>query len=422
VVLIDARGAVLGRSGRPTPRDPDDLSIDGIALLGAVEDLVLEACGSRLEVRAVCAAGVGEDGFLVDERFQPVHRALAWFDPRRLSIFQELGDWVGDEVLDVWLDPARTLVGWAWSARQNHGNQARSWLSVTDFVTAHWSGRSFLSDTLASRTAAWRASDRSWRQERIAGTLGDEALVPDVLRAGEVVGSVRSGRLAQAGVLGPETLAVVGGHDHPIGGWGVHRLQAGAVLDSMGTAEVVVAQSPRAPGARPPRVDIAPGILSGGSTLLRVEELARNVAWASQDPVVGEEIRRLISGESEPTAELEEETFRPGTRGGGLPMYLAGAPARAEDRASAVLGALARMGRDAVEAVRRNTVPDAPVRLAGGWGRSPGWVAIKSRVNGFDAAPIREPEVTAVGAALLAAQALGWEPDPAAALGEHAAS
>ncbi|WP_316308680.1 hypothetical protein, partial [Clavibacter michiganensis] len=74
----------------------------------------------------------------------------------------------------------------------------------------------------------------------------------------------------------------------------------------------------------------------------------------------------------------------------------------------------ARAGREAVDAVG---VSSGGVRLAGGWVRSPGWIEIKSAVHNTRAAPILEPEVTAVGAALLAAAARGWTPDATVALG-----
>jgi xylulokinase len=52
------------------------------------------------------------------------------------------------------------------------------------------------------------------------------------------------------------------------------------------------------------------------------------------------------------------------------------------------------------------------VYVAGGWARSQGWIDIKRAVIGTDVHIIPEPEVTAVGAALLAARGINW-PSPA---------
>ncbi|MGC5224962.1 FGGY-family carbohydrate kinase [Micromonospora sp. DT81.3] len=417
VVALTAEGTVVARASCPTPRDADGLSIDAMALLGTIEEMVREVCGDRFEVHAVSAAGVGEDGVLVDDRLRPLTKALAWFDPRRQQIFRALRPRLhDDDTFDVDSDPVRTLVGWEWSRRQATAGAAHSWVALTDLAGVYWTGRTFISDTLASRTAAWRSSDRQWVQERVELTLGSVELLPPVVSAGETVGHVDSPSLRSAGVIATDAIAVAGGHDHPIGGWGVEQIEHGAVLDSMGTAEVVVAQSARPSTGRPAYVDVSPGIRSSGLTLLRVEELARNVTWAAQDPAVARHIAGLLDGTIAPEPVLNSGYFVPGRRGGGIPRYASDAPVDPRALASAVLGALAVAGRQAVDAVSERAGGRSGVWLAGGWVRSPGWLAIKSAVNGYAPAPILEPEVTAVGAALLAAQARGWEPDPAQAL------
>lgn len=417
VVAMDSDGHVVARLSRPTSRGAGAPSIDADALFRSIEQMVATLAADALEVHAICSAGVGEDGVLVDAALAPLTEALAWFDPRRRGVFRTLRPRLhDDDSFDTETDPVRTLVGWTWARRQASARTASTWIALADFAGVVWSGRPYLSDTLASRTAAWRSRDRSWASERVDLTLGSADLLPVVVRTGDVVGGLRSSLLRGAGALAPDAIVVAGGHDHPIGGWGVDQIAPGAVLDSMGTAEVVVVQSP-VPGAqRHDGVDVAPGIRSGGTTLLRVEELARNVAWASQDPDVAARIRAILTGASPPSPVLDSEFFVPG-RGGGRPSYAIDAPRDAHDRASAVLGALALAGRAAVEAVRKDASADAEVRLAGGWAHSPGWVGIKAEINGYTTTPLREPEVTAVAAALLAARARGWDPDPAIVFG-----
>lgn len=416
VVLLAPAGEVVSRVGRSTPRDAEGLCIEGDALLAAVEDMIAEACADRFEVQAVCVAGVGEDGMLVDDSLTPITPALAWFDPRRHGVLRSLKHHLpADDTFDAVEDAGRTFVGWAWARRQSGAQAARSWIAVADMPAAHWSGTPFLSDTLASRTGAWRARDRSWAPERVIPSLGDLSLLPPVLAAGEVVGALNAPSLRARGVVASDAIVVAGGHDHPIGGWGVEQMAPGAVLDSMGTAEVVVAQRPEPPGMRTEDVDLAPGIRSHGTTLLRVEELSRNVAWAAQDPAVSAAIHDILDERTEPDLSIAGDLFVPGSRGGGTPSYALDAPRSPQARASAVLLALARLGRDAVDAVCHGPADHSGVRLAGGWARSPGWVTIKESVNGYRTEPIAEPEVTAVGAALLAAAARGWDPDPAVA-------
>ncbi|MFJ8931532.1 L-fuculokinase [Streptomyces sp. NPDC102364] len=417
VVALDRDGHVVARVRRRTPRNADDPSVDADQLFDAVEDMVLEVCGDQLAVQAVCAAGIGEDGVLTGAGLHPLTRALAWFDPRRQGIFHTLSPQLGPaDDMGVNPDPARTVVGWSWARSQADTETAACWLALTDFASARWAGTAFLSETLAARTAAWHTTARTWMATRVAATLGATDLLPPVVRTGDLIGPLRSARLAEAGVLAPDAVVVAGGHDHPVGGWGVGLLSGGAVLDSMGTAEVVTTQSRRAAPSPADGLDSAAGIHQGGTTVLRVEELDRNVKWARLDTAVSTALDELIKGNRQPDGYLTSGTFRPGAAGGHLPRYTPDAPTDPASRASSVLGALAELGGRAIESVSAYAEPSAQVFTAGGWSRSPGWVAIKQAVTQREATAISEPEVTATGAALLAAHAIGWAPDPATAL------
>lgn len=416
VVTLDASGVVRSRAQRPTVRREDDLSIDAVAQQALVEQLLLEACGADLSVAAACTAGVGEDGVPVRADMSPTGAALAWFDPRRGRVFSALRPQLAAAPgLGTNDDAARTVVGWAWARSQGHLQEATAWVALTDYPASAWTGRAVMSDTIAARTAAWDQQARSWVSSRVQRTLGDARLLPEVLPAGAVVGMLRSAQLESAGVLADDAVVVMGGHDHPLGGWAVDRVHPNAILDSMGTAEVVVAQA-RTHLQRSTSVDVAPGILTGGTSLLSVEEFTRNVEWASLDPDVARELIAIASGEREPDSFVDSNTFIAGNRGGGRPRYIVGAPAGAASRASAVLGALARLGAESLDTVAALMPADARVYVAGGWSRARGWLRIKERISSRQMLIVGEPEVAAVGAALLAAEALGWSIDATQAL------
>jgi xylulokinase len=418
VVALDTTGRVVARVHRATPRPAGDPTIDAEYLFDLVEQMAIQACGRHFAATAACVAGVGEDGILVDDAMQPLAGALAWFDSRRGELFHALQPLLEPATgLGTATDAARTLVGWLWARSQPGSDRAAAWLALTDFVSCRWSRTAFLSDTLAARTGAWHPATRTWHTGRIQVTLGSAELLPPVLRTGQVVGELRSPRLREAGVLAPEAIVIAGGHDHPVGGWGVHQLYPGAILDSMGTAEVVVAQTPAPPGPAAPAIDISPGIHnSAGATVLRVEELARNMQWACEDPAVADALKRMISGDMAPDGYLLSPAFVPGAAGGLPPRYDTHAPTDPVSRASAVLGAMAELGGRAIADVQALARPGAPICTAGGWARSRGWIEAKQTVTGMTARIIAEPEVTAVGAALLAARALGWNTDVTTAL------
>ncbi|MBT8163243.1 MULTISPECIES: FGGY family carbohydrate kinase [Arthrobacter] len=409
IVALDRTGRVVARAKQTTARNPADLSIDAQAILDAIEDMIIKACGSEYIVTGVASAGVGEDGVLVDGNRKPLGPALAWFDPRRTRLFEALEPRLrASEGIGVTTNPSHTLIGWLWSSQPDQSRNASAWSAITDFAACYWARKSFISDTLAARTAAWDVQTRTWLIDRVEMTLGSSELLPEVVRTGEAVGPLHSRRLSDAGVLANNAMVVAGGHDHPIGGWGVDQLHPGAILDSMGTAEVVVAQSPTINVPHFPGCDVAPGILNQGSTLLAVTEFARNVQWISQDPAVAAAFEAIVSGRQRPDGYLHSDTFIPGGQGGARPRYAADAPAAPLSRASAVAGALARAGGAAILSVASRMPTGAPIYVAGGWARSQGWIDIKKTIIGTDVQVIPEPEVTAVGAALLAAHALNW--------------
>ena len=202
VVALDRDGAVLARASRPTPRDAQGLSIGRIGAVRRRRGADRRGLrGASYEAHALCTVGVGEDGLLLDADLRPLTTALAWFDPRRQGIFRALrSQLTDDEVFDAASDAARTMVGWAWARQQPGSEAARTWIAVADLPAVLWTGRTFLSDTLASRTGAWRASGRAWASDRVAVSLGSEELLPPVMpdrrhrRKGDVAAPAVGGR------------------------------------------------------------------------------------------------------------------------------------------------------------------------------------------------------------------------------------
>ena len=146
----------------------------------------------------------------------------------------------------------------------------------------------------------------------------------------------------------------------PVGGWGVDQMVPGAVLDSMGTAEVVVAQSPLAPSVRTQARRHRARIRSTGTTV------AAGGRTRAQRGLGGTGSRGRAL---DPSAARRHGAPRAGARGRLLParssrrqtaVLRARCPARPARPASAVLGALACAGRESVDAVCGDTVDRTP--------------------------------------------------------------
>jgi sugar (pentulose or hexulose) kinase len=408
-VGIDPTGRVIFRAGAPTPRRGDGL-LHASEVLATVEHMLLRLSASGHLIMAACCAGVGEDGLVVGDRQEPLCDVLPWYHPARAETFRTIsGSLVEETALPVSTDAVRTLVGWRWAREQAGIAGGRSWLALTDWPAAFWAGQAFMSDTLAARTGAWIDSGHGWLADRVALTLGRETLLPKVLAAGEVVGKLRSPVLSRADVLAPNAVVVAGGHDHALVAWTLKQISPRAVVDSMGTAEVVVTQNSRTGIRRSALFDVGPAIQGPGTIVMAVQELARNIEWASRDPEVAAEIGRLVSGQIRPSVDSLGEAFVPGRQGGPAPAYTADAPSDPRAKASAVLQSLARNGEERLRAVSQTLDAESEIFATGGWSRSPGWMAIKESCADRKFRRVPEPEVTAVAAGLLAARAVGWD-------------
>jgi len=440
ILLLADDGRVLARSVRPTPRTLDALGpcTDGEALFALVEDLVIEAARSaalRVPLRAICTAGTGEDGLLLDAADRPLALAIPWHDRRGEVCAAELAAasawrearWSGGRP-PVPLDATRTAAKWAWLARHRPDllERASCWVALTDYPAVRWSGRRFLSETLAARTACFDVLGRAWIEPLLAACAAPR--LPPVLAGGTVLGPVRHGRLAAAGLAGPHTMVVVGGHDHPMGGWLVARQQPGAVLDSLGTAELVYLQSHAGadlPGTAPPQTappqTLPPESPASGAALFALSRPVdgQGIAWLgvmelsrALDPL----LRGPVAQQPELRGFLERGAL-PGQPGAGGLRYLPWlepaqlAPAAPPGlRLRAVLEGCAFQTRRMLGEVALPGGAQRPVFVAGGWSRIDGLMQLRANILGVPLLRIEEPELTALGAARLAMQACGAAP------------
>jgi xylulokinase len=401
VLLLAADGTVLWRESRPTPHQVDDAgaATDADALLGLVEAMMIAACrgaGMAQPLRAVAVAGTGEEGVPVDAQGAALDSAVRWHDRRAAAITDEMAHrplWSAAP-LPVDLDYSRTAAKWAWGRGYRPGPlaAARSWVTLTDYPAARWTGARFMSESLAARTACWHIGDRRW----IPALLADCGAppLPEVVPAGTVLGRLRSPALAAAEVVDDTTLVVAGGHDHPVAAFAVRQRYPDAIFDSMGTAELIYAEIPPRPDggqpARHPLFAFSHPVRGAGIACLGVTELSAVLEPLLDDGgMLGQQFRAVMAGETVPGA--------PGA-GPALRDRLEAVTVETQAR----LHALAALG-----------VPDGPLLTGGGWARSESFLRLRASLLGRTIQRVEEAELTAYGAALLAAGAAGCMPPPA---------
>jgi xylulokinase len=417
VVVIDGAGAVLSRAAEPTPRRSDGIGpcCDPAEIVALVESLIVRAAAlAQLDapLRAICVAGIGEDGIGVGASGEPLGMAIPWFDDRAHADALCLADVAApfEGSTGIRIDGARTAAKWRWLARQADVSRQRivTWIALTDYPAFVWTQRAFMSETLAARTGCYDCAGRHW-----IPTLLDAAhapALPPLLAAGSAVGNVLPGPLRDAGVADERTAVIAGGHDHPIAASVVLSIEPRAVLDSMGTAELVYAETTAAPqrSASVTRY-LAFSVPVGGGTgtaCLGVFPLSAVIApWLNDDTLCGTELRAVIDG-----ALARGTPGAAGLRFCPLVEQNDGAFSHAdadENAARAILEGCAMHTRRTIDALAAAGISLGPIFTTGGWTRSSGLLQLRADVLGAPLRVLDEPQLTALGAALVGARAAG---------------
>ena len=391
VVLIDDEGRSVATRAVPTPRaaDPDGVSTDALALVGTLEEMILDAwrtAGGGAPLRSIAVAGVGEDGTGVLDDMTPTGLAIAWFDRRASAEAAELRALAGDEArAGIAVAADRTAAKWLWTRRHRPGDLARAhtWIALTDFPAAWWTGNAFMSGTLAARTACFDVYSRRWLPDLLAAAGAPP--LPPLADAGDVVGTVNRGRILSEGAAADDTLVVAGGHDHPVAALAIRSVDGDARVDSLGTANLVYGE---ADGPVPPRLDpwlafSVPPRSQAGVACLGVYEFSAALA---PDAASRERLIAMLAASRLP----------------GRPCSEANGPAAGQRRE---LEHACFVARRMLEAIDEAGAAPGEIYATGGWARSRALLELRASIYGRPVHAIEEPELAAVGAACLGVRA-----------------
>ena len=381
VVLADAAGHSRWTSSVASPRRHDGIGIatDATALVNLIEDMIIEgwrAVGGGKPLAAIAAAGVGEDGVCVDDAMAPLGLAIPWFDKRALVDKTEFAAAFNLTRVDFYT----TATKWMWLRRHRESEitAASRWIALTDYASSLWCGEAFMSETLAARTGCYEVFARRWVEDALVFCTAPP--LPRVLKAGDTAGTLRQGRLRQAGAADALTLIVAGGHDHPIAASAIQRIDARARIDSIGTANAIYGETQAsAPDLDGSNLEASVPARGGpGIALIGVTEFSATLLDSFGGEVV---VRKYISQPSLSNGNDETAQLRHVLEDMAL-------------RAKLYLAALDRAG-----------VSQGPLFATGGWSRSHALVELRASVIGQAITVVDEPELVGLGAALLATEA-----------------
>lgn len=403
VGLSDPSGRLLHVEMVPTPRSEDRFGVvtDPADLLQRVEEMLIEAwrqAGGGRPIAAISTTGVGEDGVLLDAAMRPMDSVIPWFDRRASRDAQAIcASGAHTERSGLSMDAARTGAKWHWLSRHRGALVARAqlWVALTDFPLIAWGAGAFISETLAARTGCYDPFKREWIEELLR--ICSAPKLPDIRPAGSPVGYMNCPRLIAAGAVTAETLLVAGGHDHPIAASAIRRFDAEALVDSLGTANVLYAEAP-GPGCaardRDPLVAWSVPVGGGeGIACIGVFEFAEALRAAGSRQRVREYLSVMpLSGQPGTPCPMDDDDSTP----------------RDIREVLEVAGMMARAMLDGFVA---GGITPGPIYATGGWSRSRGLLQLRASILGQAILAAEEPELTVVGAALMAAEAAGGRID-----------
>jgi xylulokinase len=249
-VIFSHEGRVLGKGYReyaPLQPRPGWMEINPETLWQAVVSAIREAVAantSRDTVEALSVSTMGEVAFPIAKDGSFLYNGIIHFDSRGI----EQAEWWDREV--GWKEIFRitgmpkhqmyTATKMLW-LRQNRPDVFR----LTDkclLVQAYFFFRLGLTPTvdlsLASRTMLFDVVKRQWSQPLLEHCGMYEGMLPQVVPAGTVVGTLNAKAAAELG-LKKGIVAVAGGHDQPCAALGAGVVETNMAVDSTGTVECI---------------------------------------------------------------------------------------------------------------------------------------------------------------------------------------
>jgi xylulokinase len=237
--------------------------------------------------------------------------------------------------------------------------------------------------------------------------LLDRAAIDGCRRAGaatrgagwQVLGNVRKGPLRESGAASSATIVTAGGHDHPIAAATIRRLHPDALVDSMGTANLVYGETTE---VTEPRLDpylafSVPSMGNAGLSCLGVFELAAAIQPLRRPTDL---VQRLLASERITGIPRDRPMPIPGSN----ELFVRSGDEPTEVDVRAVLEAATFYARRMFDEILAAGAAPAPIFATGGWARSHAFMELRASVFGQPLIVVDEPELTAIGAALIAAQ------------------
>lgn len=367
----------------------------------------LRQCGDAAREAAAVSIGGQQHGLVtLDAQGEPVRPALLWNDvrsaPQARRLIEELGgpkSWA--ERTGSVPSASFTVTKWAWLA-EHEPDAVRAAKAVRlphDYLTERLTGEGTTDRGDASGTGWWASGTEAYDEDILARVGLDPALLPRVVRPGEVAGTVRDGHGLP---FTKGTLVAAGTGDNAAAALGL-GLRPGVPVMSLGTSGTVYAVSRRRPadptgtvaGFADARGDWLPLACTLNCTLA-VDRVASLLGLDREAVEPGTEATLLPFLDGERTPNLPHSS--------GLLHGLRHDTTAGQLLQSAYDGAVHSLLNALGLVLDADADPSAPLLLIGGGARGGAWQETVRRLSGR---PVQIPEAKELVALGAAAQAAG---------------
>ncbi|MEU8600092.1 xylulokinase [Streptomyces parvulus] len=374
----------------------------------------LRQCGDAAREAAAVSIGGQQHGLVtLDAHGEPVRPAMLWNDvrsaPQARRLIEELGgpeSWA--ERTGSVPSASFTVTKWAWLA-EHEPDAARAARAVRlphDYLTERLTGEGTTDRGDVSGTGWWASGTEAYDDDILARVGLDPALLPRVVRPGEVAGTVRDGHGLP---FTKGTLVAAGTGDNAAAALGL-GLRPGVPVMSLGTSGTAYAVSRRRPadptgtvaGFADARGDWLPLACTLNCTLA-VDRVAALLGLDREAVEPGTEVTLLPFLDGERTPNLPNAS--------GLLHGLRHDTTAGQLLQSAYNGAVHSLlnALDLVLDADADADPSAPLLLIGGGARGGAWQETVRRLSGRAVQIPEAKELVALGAAAQAAGLLTGE-------------
>jgi xylulokinase len=309
-------------------------------------------------------------------------------------------------------------------------------LLLEDYVLFRLTGRCVTEKALACSTGWFHfSSDGYWREMLEAAQIDVEKL-PELLECGSIVPDGVLPEVREALGLSENVRVVTGAMDQTAGALGAGNVVPGLITETTGTALCIAATLDHPDLNDPSRVTVYRHIERGRFLMIPISMSAGMfLKWFKDNFCELESQQAEREGRSVYALfdEIVEQT-EPGANGLIAYPYLSGSLQPHNDPAArgvffgagldtkkahflrAIFESIAFLLRENIELIERvNGISVREIRSLGGGSKSAVWRQIKADVMQLPIGALAESECTSLGAAILAAVALGYYPDAASA-------